>query len=836
MLDYLAVHADTSGGLYLFGTHDAFLSNNGKGRVVSLDTANGNMLWQTDANTASTVQEVTFEDKLGYLYVSWRHATVGSTNYKCMTEKYNKQTGNQVWQNNFDFSLLPAPALPKGSSEAGMDILVDDVGDVYTTGYYAANNYGPGTWGIAKFNGVNGNNLFQTTVIKDSSDHDDASHGIGCVLINNRLYSVGNRQEFPNALYYAAANAQLVKLDKQNGAILHHQRLLDDYNFQSRTVGIERVGQTKTAVLKQVGLNGVLELYDFNENLLWSKTIRSYHLLNADLLAVFDDGSMVVAGHSSISRNTPPYYGNSSDTNHLFHYSNSGQLLHHWKVETPNRERVLQVLTNGSEVFAVIKTSNVQFGVHSIGVSKFGATGFIGMKNLGQVNTVDPTIQRVVQLGNTLGCFTLVGYATYLELDMASMTLSTGATINNCSSTYHIDRLKDPQQILLCTRNGSYDQLMAYDVSAHDTLWTEAYEDDSRIWKFVYDADTNFAYTMGYKGNQFNTLVIRKVRLSDGHQLWSNEYAAPTFSLLDALPYDIAWDANRHQVVVGGFKQDTTGFFIRHDVLVHTVDSSGNTVQTSTQRPFGTKENVANTVEILPNGSVWAGGNLHRDALNKEGFIYGLDTVNLYCGVTRSITTCGVYTSPYSARTYTESGVYLDTLVSTSGCDSLIELNLIIDSLNTAVTQTGITLSSAASNVSYQWLDCADGFKPVPGAVNSSFTPDVDGVYAVELRENSCIDTSACFTVQGVGLQEHYLPHLAVYPNPSEGTFSIQLPDHYSTVEVKLSDIQGKTVYSTRQKPEGTACTIRTSLAKGIYLSGVYHEGVLVGRFKVVLE
>lgn len=63
--------------------------------------------------------------------------------------------------------------------------------------------------------------------------------------------------------------------------------------------------------------------------------------------------------------------------------------------------------------------------------------------------------------------------------------------------------------------------------------------------------------------------------------------------------------------------------------------------------------------------------------------------------------------------------------------------------LDTSVTVNSGTLSSNASNVSYQWLDCNNGNSPIPGANSSSYTPSATGNYAV-IVSDQCADTSAC--------------------------------------------------------------------------------------------
>lgn len=128
---------------------------------------------------------------------------------------------------------------------------------------------------------------------------------------------------------------------------------------------------------------------------------------------------------------------------------------------------------------------------------------------------------------------------------------------------------------------------------------------------------------------------------------------------------------------------------------------------------------------------------------------------------------CNTYTSPSGNNTWTSSGTYTDVVQNSVGCDSIITINLTINTVDTNVLQNGITLTSWATGVAYQWLDCNTNYAPIAGATSQTFVPTSDGNYAVELDDNGCIDTSACYTVTGVGLEENVLFGLQVHPNPA---------------------------------------------------------------------
>ena len=91
------------------------------------------------------------------------------------------------------------------------------------------------------------------------------------------------------------------------------------------------------------------------------------------------------------------------------------------------------------------------------------------------------------------------------------------------------------------------------------------------------------------------------------------------------------------------------------------------------------------------------------------------------------------------------NGVY-DTLISSTGCDSIIILDLTIHSIDQSITQSVDTLWANETGANYQWIDC-NSSAIIMGETNSMFVPMVTGNYAVEITKNGCVDTSSCITV-----------------------------------------------------------------------------------------
>lgn len=166
--------------------------------------------------------------------------------------------------------------------------------------------------------------------------------------------------------------------------------------------------------------------------------------------------------------------------------------------------------------------------------------------------------------------------------------------------------------------------------------------------------------------------------------------------------------------------------------------------------------------------------------------------------VTDVITACDSYTW-IDGNTYTASNnSAIWVLTNAVGCDSVIILDLTINTVSDLSTSlVGTTITANNTSATYQWLDCDNNNAVIAGETGSSFTATANGNYAVELTENGCVDTSACVAVTSVSTVEHnFADNLQVYPNPTSGNFSIDLGAVYESVVVTITDVSGRLIDS----------------------------------------
>jgi hypothetical protein len=160
--------------------------------------------------------------------------------------------------------------------------------------------------------------------------------------------------------------------------------------------------------------------------------------------------------------------------------------------------------------------------------------------------------------------------------------------------------------------------------------------------------------------------------------------------------------------------------------------------------------------------------------------------------------------------------LYKDTLNSAMGCDSVVTLNLTINTVNVGVTQAGATLAAAATGATYKWLNCATNAL-VPGATAQTYTATQSGNFAVIVTQNSCTDTSICrtVTVSGIGEEESQVL-ISMFPNPFDKYITIKIPTQLYNRTCIIYDATGRKI-----KTEMLTTTFNnidmSQLAKGIY-------------------
>ena len=206
--------------------------------------------------------------------------------------------------------------------------------------------------------------------------------------------------------------------------------------------------------------------------------------------------------------------------------------------------------------------------------------------------------------------------------------------------------------------------------------------------------------------------------------------------------------------------------------------------------PWLTDEKVASCEPwVSPSGKyTYTTTGIYKDTLPVGG---GCDSV-ITIDFTRNEPTAGNlvvsaainrYYSPSGQFVWNTSGTYSDTIPNVNGCDSVISVDLTIQSVDLTIDKvsTGATLKVNAAGFTYQWLDCDNNYAVIPGATKQTYKATKAGNYAVIVGNQWNTDTSACVQ-QNLGIASKIPSDIQVYPNPNNGMFQVDLGSLYNDV------------------------------------------------------
>jgi hypothetical protein len=197
---------------------------------------------------------------------------------------------------------------------------------------------------------------------------------------------------------------------------------------------------------------------------------------------------------------------------------------------------------------------------------------------------------------------------------------------------------------------------------------------------------------------------------------------------------------------------------------------------------------------------------------------------------------CNSYLSPSGKYRWTSSGAYTDTLANAAGCDSLIHINLNVITPDVSVSNFPDSLKANAANASYQWLNCNNSYIPIEGATNRTFKSREGGYYAVEINQNSCKDTSLCYSISGYLSIDNTVPgSIHIYPNPTKKDINIELGHIYKKLRIRLINNAGSSVKSYSYEMTDKI-TLEINGIKGMFYLELQLDEEKSKLFKVVIE
>lgn len=185
------------------------------------------------------------------------------------------------------------------------------------------------------------------------------------------------------------------------------------------------------------------------------------------------------------------------------------------------------------------------------------------------------------------------------------------------------------------------------------------------------------------------------------------------------------------------------------------------------------------------------------------------------------------------------AGIYLDTLITSAGCDSIITTHLTVWPLpdKPVISTAGTTLSTNYTNGNQWYLNGV----AIDGAHHQSIEISETGIYfVVHTDTNGCRAISEELEVLTVAVNEKQagIEAFRIYPNPNVGFFNIELATiNGGDATLKVVNILGQVVSSQPLKGLLGKRIIPTDLSeqgKGVYFINLYYNNVVINRRVVV--
>ena len=238
-----------------------------------------------------------------------------------------------------------------------------------------------------------------------------------------------------------------------------------------------------------------------------------------------------------------------------------------------------------------------------------------------------------------------------------------------------------------------------------------------------------------------------------------------------------------------------------------------------------------------PTGKVFSESGIFSDTLYN---IHGCDSIlDIHLTILNSTSEiiemeeCFEAILPISGQIVSSSGNYYDTLTNKQGCDSFVTVNVVINTVNTKVSESDYKLTALSGSGKFQWLDCLDSYFELIEETSAEFEYISSGQYAVEVTENQCIDTSLCFGLIGLGVEPSEILSIDLIPNPNQGIFTIITSQPTKDAIIQIKSLDGKVVEESELK-DGSSHQFSFSLDFGIYVVVILSENcLLTGRLIV---
>lgn len=175
---------------------------------------------------------------------------------------------------------------------------------------------------------------------------------------------------------------------------------------------------------------------------------------------------------------------------------------------------------------------------------------------------------------------------------------------------------------------------------------------------------------------------------------------------------------------------------------------------------------------ISPSGvNTWTTSGTYIDTIPNAAACDSIITINLTINSSSTATitasACASYTSPSGTYTWTTAGTYIDTIPNTSACDSIITINLSINNSSSTINANACSSYTSPSGM-YTWTTTGTFMDTIPNAMAC------DSIITINLSINNSV---ASYTASACG---SYTSPSGIYTWTTSGTYSDTIPNSLS--------------------------------------------------------
>ncbi|MFT6503330.1 MAG: hypothetical protein ACJASQ_003465 [Crocinitomicaceae bacterium] len=852
--------------------------------IQKLD-ANGNLLWAKSMGGTSIDRGLSIAvDASGNVYTTGSFSETVDFDPGIGVTNLTSSGGDDIFIQKLDSNgdLVWAGSMGSASfGAAGYAITSDASGNIYTTGIFQGTidfDLGPGLTNLTSNGGddifiqkldASGNLLWAKSMGSAGAGNNDAGLSIITDIFGN-VYSTGFFQgtvDFDpgvgttNLTSIGSLDGFIQKLDI-NGNFIWAKSIGGTCNDIGYSIAVDAIGNVYSSgeycgtVDFDPGIgtsnftsNGIADAFiqklDVNGDFVWGKSIGGISYDAAMSITLDANGNIYTTGNFESTVDFDPGPGVSNYTSNGFYdifiqkLDVNGNFL--WAGSMGGSD-----LDFGSSI--VVDNGN---NIHTTGYF-FLTADFdpgVGINNLTSNGSYDIFIQKFSQCEPTYSTDIQTACDSYLWIDGNTYTSDNNVAIHTLTNAAGCDSIVT-LDLTVNYSNGSTDVQTACD----SYLWidgvTYTSSNNAATQTFTNAAGCDSIVTLDLTINYSNAST--DVQTACDSYLWidgitytsSNNAATQTFTNAVGCDSIVTLDLTVSYSNGSTDVQTACDSYLWIDGVTYT--SSNNAATQTFTNAVGCDSivtldltinysNASTDIQTACDSYLWIDGITYTSSNNAatQSFINaaGCDsivtldlTINYSNGSTDVQTACGSYLW-IDGVTYTSSNSSAtQTFTNAAGCDSIVTLDLTINAVNISTTTTGVTITSDAVGVAYQWIDCSD-YSEIIGETNQSFTATINGDYAVIVTENGCSDTSTCVVINSIGINENdELNNVVIYPNPNNGIIHLELGS-LSDVDIRVFSVQGKLVLEEKMI-NLPLHQIEFKAPSGVYYLKIQSEGI----------